>query len=379
MSRFAVNPKWLVYLPPTMAPPETSQRPDYLEHPDEAFAYFRDEGVERVVCEQKYMGSRAVVVLRRDEEAARRRFGVEGAGAGVCYTRAGRPFFHEPEMQTAFLERLRAAMDASGFWSRHETNWAVLDCELTPWSAKAQELLRSQYAATGSAATAGLGAAVSALESAFGDCGDVADLLDRYKRRVERAQRFIESYRRYCWPVASLDDYKLAPFHLLATEGAVHTDKSHVWHMDELARSCEQEPGLLLATPYRTVELADAAQVEQATQWWVELTGAGGEGMVVKPESYVVKGSRGLAQPAVKCRGREYLRIIYGAEYTDEQSLAKLRRRSLGRKRSLAIRELCLGLEALERFVRREPSAAARRIGHLGDLGRQGANDPRDA
>src|SRR5262249_42095550 len=63
MSRFAANPKWLIYLPPTMSPCETTGEPGLLEHPAEAFAYYRSQGVPRVVCEEKHMGSRAVVIV----------------------------------------------------------------------------------------------------------------------------------------------------------------------------------------------------------------------------------------------------------------------------------------------------------------------------
>ena len=56
-----------------------------------------------------------------------------------------------------------------------------------------------------------------------------------------------------------------------------------------------------------------------------------------------------------KQRGREYLRIIYGPEYTAAENLERLRARGLSRKRSLALREFALGIEALERFVRKEP------------------------
>ncbi len=85
------------------------------------------------------------------------------------------------------------------------------------------------------------------------------------------------------------------------------------------------------------------------------MTGAGGEGMVVKPMSFVAHGRKGIVQPGVKCRGREYLRIIYGPEYADPSQLERLRGRGLGRKRSLAVREFALGVEGLERFVRGEP------------------------
>lgn len=359
MSRFAATPKWLVYLPPTMSPSETSSRPGYLEHPDEAFSYFRSQGVPQVVCEEKHMGSRAVIVACRDEEAGRDRFGVED-GAGIVVTRTGRKFFSDDDMEQVVLQRVRDALTSAGFWEEFNTTWTVLDCELMPWSAKAQELLKSQYAAVGAAANAALPSVMNALSTARarldGDESSALDELhDDFAGRQESAQLFVESYRNYCWPVKSVDDFKLAPFHLLATEGCVHAQQNHRWHMEALAGVCEHDSDLLLATPYRVVDVTDPGQVEQATMWWNELTNQGGEGMVVKPLDFIAKGKKGLLQPAVKCRGREYLRIIYGPDYTHGDNLTRLRNRGLGAKRSLAIREFALGIEALERFVRREP------------------------
>lgn len=153
----------------------------------------------------------------------------------------------------------------------------------------------------------------------------------------------------------SLTDLKLAPFHVLATEGRVHIDKPHPWHMETLARLCRHDPEILLATPYHVVAVTDPASEAAGTAWWEHLTQQGGEGMVVKPFDFVVHGSRGLVQPAVKCRGREYLRIIYGPEYTRPEQLGRLRHRGLSTKRSLALWEFALGIEALERFVSHEP------------------------
>ena len=150
----------------------------------------------------------------------------------------------------------------------------------------------------------------------------------------------------------AVDDLKLAPFHLLATEGKVHVDQSNDWHMQTLAKLAG---GILVATPSQIVEVTNAESEASAIRWWEELTARGGEGMVVKPLDFVAKGKRGLIQPAVKCRGREYLRIIYGPEYTAPGNLDRLRSRGLNAKRSLALREFALGIEALERFVRREP------------------------
>jgi protein phosphatase len=166
--------------------------------------------------------------------------------------------------------------------------------------------------------------------------------------------QYVDAYRQYCWKVNAVSDLKLAPFHLLASEGKVHVDKDHLWHMDTLEKlAMEGTP--LMATAHLSVDLTDGASVERGIKWWEELTGRGGEGMVIKPLEFSVRGKRGLVQPAVKCRGKEYLRIIYGPEYTAEANLSRLRNRGLAYKRSLALREFALGIESLERFVRKEP------------------------
>ncbi|WP_460677113.1 polynucleotide kinase-phosphatase [Hymenobacter coalescens] len=359
MSRFALNPKWLLYLPPTMSPSETSALPELLEHPAEAFDYFRRQGQERVVCEEKHMGSRVVLVLARDEEAARRRFGVVGEGPGKCYTRTGRNFFADAALEAAFLGRLQQALTASGFWEQFGTDWLCLDAELLPWSAKAQELIKNQYAAVAAAATAALPEAAAVLsQAATRGLDGVEALLARTTARQAAAEHYAAAYRRYCWPVDSLADLRLAPFHLLATEGRTYFDKDHAWHMETLRTLCRADEGLLRATPYRVVHLNDIADVEAATQWWTDLTAAGGEGMVVKPYDFIPAGRKNLVQPALKCRGREYLRIIYGPDYLLPGNLERLRERNVKGKRNLALREFALGVEGLERFVAGQPLRA---------------------
>jgi len=354
MSRFATNPKWLVYLPPTMSPTETSTREGYLEYPDEGFAYFRNNGVGQVVCEEKHMGSRAVVVVCRDESVAERRFGVSGDGRGIIYTRTGRRFFDDNPTETALLDVFADAFDKSGLWEELKTDWAVLDCELMPWSAKAQELLRRQYAAVGCAADASTAFLKDRL--AMTTVEGVQAIADRLEERRTMAGDFVEAYRRYCWTVNGLEDFKIAPFHLLATEGKTYHDQNHLWHMETLTRLCDaDERKVLFTTRYRLVDTTDAEAVQAACLWWEEMTAGGEEGMVIKPLDFVVKGPKGLIQPAVKCRGREYLRIIYGPEYTRPQHLERLRKRGLTRKRGLAISELALGLEGLRRLVDKEP------------------------
>lgn len=211
VSRFAAHPKWLIYLPPTMSPSETSSLEGFLEHPREALDYYRRVGITQVVCEEKHMGSRAVVVIARDESAAVRRFGIEGQGRGIIYTRTGRRFFNDAELERQLLDRLGEALSRAGFWEEFQTDWIVLDCELMPWSLKARDLLTRQYAAVGAASRTMLAEAHDILISAAARGLEMGELPAEYARRAMDAHRFTDAYRRYCWPVTGIDDLRLAP------------------------------------------------------------------------------------------------------------------------------------------------------------------------
>lgn len=301
------------------------------------------------------MGSRAVAVVCRDAEVARDRFGIDDGATGAIYTRTGRPFLDSSTETEMALARIRAAVESAGLWEDLETGWLVLDCELLPWSAKAIELIRRQYAAVGAAATTGLAAAIATLERGSTRGLDVGSLIASQRHRLDHVEHYIDAYRRYVWPVNGVVDLRLAPFHVLAAESGVFVDRDHGWHLDRCDRLGAAAPDWFERTDRLVVDVTDAESQAAGAGWWEQLTAAGGEGMVVKPLSFVARGHKGLVQPGIKCRGREYLRIIYGPEYADPSQIDRLRCRSLGRKRSLAIREFGLGVEALERFVRREP------------------------
>lgn len=355
LSRFAIDPRWLIYLPPTMAPTATSTRTELLEYPSEAFAAYRRDGLAEVICEEKHMGSRAVVVVCRDDEVAARRFQIDDPIGGAVYTRTGRAFFSDPTWQAALIERARAAVGAAGLWEELDTDWLALDAELLPWSAKAGDLLREQYAAVGAAGRTAMGRGSQLLAAGVGRGVGVEDLARRTDARALAVDRFADAYRRYCWPVDSPADLQLAPFVLLAAEGGVLAGRDHRWHMAMADRLAAADTSFFRPTRNLVVDLSDPTSEAAAVEWWEALVAAGGEGMVVKPVESIATGKRGLVQPGIKCRGPEYLRIIYGPEYLLPDNLERLRERGLGKKRSLAQREFALGVEALERFVAGEP------------------------
>ena len=382
MSRFAIDPRWLLYLPPTMSPVTTAPGGDLLEHPAQAFAAYKDAGVRDVVCEEKHMGSRAVVLVCRSEADAVARFGVSpGMGAGAVWTRTGRPFFG-PALTSELLDRVRAAAASAGLFDELSTSWLLLDAELLPWSAKAGQLLRDQYASVGAAARAALpgrghrlsrpwprpgptaagarparwcGGRPGCRDGGRAEGGTLAALLARTRSRLANADGFAAAYQRYCWPVEGLTGVRLAPFVVLGSEGATHAGRPHSWHLTVAARLAAADAELFTVTRHVFADTSDPASCSAATDWWTTLTEAGGEGMVVKPADGLLRGPKGLPQPGLKVRGREYLRIIYGPDYTEPANLAKLRSRSVGRKRSLALREYALGLAGLDRVAGGEP------------------------
>jgi protein phosphatase len=354
MSRFAIAPQWLVYLPPTMSPSETSAAEGWLERPEEAFGYFRKQGVAEVVCEEKHMGSRAVIALCRTGAVARTRFGTSGDDTGTIWTRTGRAFFADRDMTEGVLARLRQALEVAGLWDELETDWVLLDAEIMPWSAKASSLIESQYAPVAVSSRAGLDAALEAMALAEARGVVPGELRERFQARRACADAYGRAWAPFVWPVSGLDDLRVAPFHLLASEGRVWFDRDHGFHMG-LADRLASAGGIVTATRWRSVSLEDTKACEAAFEWWESMTASGGEGMVVKPREFVVRGPKGLVQPALKVRGSEYLRIIYGPEYDLPENLVRLRDRGVGGKRNLALREFALGHEALRRFVAREP------------------------
>ncbi|HEY9290604.1 MAG TPA: polynucleotide kinase-phosphatase [Microlunatus sp.] len=354
MSRFALHPRWLGYLPPTMAPAPATGRDDHLEFPDAAFDAYAKAAVQQVMCEEKHMGSRAVIMVCADDEVARRRFGPDTERTGVIYTRTGRAMAGIDETEE-LLSKIRKALSAAGIWAELDTDWLLLDAELLPWSVKADELIRDQYAATGVATELALSAAHDQLTRAARRGLDVAELISRTEERRQTTERFVQAYRRYQWPTTGWQGVQLAVFQLLAAGEQTFEERDHGWHLALADRLTAADPGLFRTTRRLLVDTSSASSIADGIDWWTEVTATGGEGMVVKPYANLSRSAEGLVQPGLKVRGREYLRLIYGPDYLDPVQLTRLKQRRLGHKRSLALREYALGLEALRRLAAAEP------------------------
>lgn len=361
MGRYGMDPRWLIYLPPTMSPCKTSPLPDYLEHPAEALAYYRKMGVTRIICEEKHMGSRAVAIVCKNLEAAKR-INKDAREKGVIYTRSGRPFFQgrQKNLSVQLLDRLAAALDKSGFWDNYKTDWVCLDCEILPWSLKSSGLIKSQYVPFGKAGVMGMEDSLSALEKfarekkllPFSNDKAFHMLRNNLLKKLENMKKYNQVWQAYWWDVGSVDDIGLSPFHILATVGKVWHDVSHPAQLAVIGQYLGKTKNYV-RTRNIVLNLDAPDSGDMALEFWKDLTESGAEGMVVKPVQFVAYSGENLVQPAIKCRGREYLRMIYAPDYLD--NLADFKSRNLAAKRKRALLEYALGLEALDRFVKQEP------------------------
>jgi len=294
-------------------------------------------------------------VVCKSAQAAAKRFGVEDGKTGVVYTRTGRAYFNDDQTEALVIARVAAAFEAAGLWQELATDWALLDAELMPWSDKAQTMIDSQYFATASAASLSAQALIQATSNVV-SVPELRALHDTAQQQLANADAMQRAIQSYCWPVQSIEDYKIAPFHLLAVEDKVFADQTHVWHMELLERLTAKD-GMLSITGWKSLRLDNEEDCANLTSWWLEHTGKGGEGLVLKPLAFTLQGEKGLIQPAMKVRGKEYLRIIYGPDYDMPDNIERLRERGLGRKFSLAEREFLVGMEGLHRFVEGRPLA----------------------
>ncbi|WJZ00469.1 Bis(5'-nucleosyl)-tetraphosphatase PrpE [asymmetrical] [Corynebacterium hansenii] len=367
LSRFAMPPAKIIYLPPTMAPAPSSSVAGYLEHPTEALAHFRSHGVKEVVCEEKHMGSRAVAVLHRGSPES-----------SYLYTRTGRSI-DGPRVRELITSVLASA-DASGLWTEgnegggtaghaphgEPADVAVLDCELLPWSFTAMDLIRDDFAGPAAAGESSLSLAAAAFSEANHvidgpDAGKAAAVAGQIEERLGELGAFRDAYRSYSAPAEA--PVQLAPFAVLAVGSRLTATRPHRWHLGVIDRlisaSSEVCDGSPQDSPFRETRRmfasTDPDSVDPVTAWWLDLTSAGGEGMVMKPAETVSRHGGKLVQPGMKVRGREYLRIIYGPDYLRPERLERLRRRNANRKMGNALTEYALGIEALSRWCAGKP------------------------
>ncbi|WP_107840840.1 polynucleotide kinase-phosphatase [Metasolibacillus meyeri] len=349
VSHYTVPMEQLIYIPPTMSPtPQTSQLEEYLEHPAEAFAYYKKYGFTELIAEKKHMGSRAVLLLFKNKQIAKE--WVDKETLGIITTRSGRAFF-DANAHEIIVQKLHTELVAKNYFEKMATDFVLLDAEILPWNLKAQSLIDEQYAHVAEHALMDRQKLATKLQTTL---VDVAEWQNQYKELLRNAVRFDAIYQNYCWSVDDLAAIQIAPFHILAHSNETCFHQSHPWHM-EMNHWLAQDSSIFIATDYQII--TNEQDEQKVIAWWEEMTAVGHEGIVIKPLTFIPKNKGRLIQPAIKVRGREYLRIIYGMDYTDPKQLTQLKKRNPSKKMKHALQEFALGLEGIERFVQKESMA----------------------
>ena len=353
MARFSINPKLLIYLPPTVSPGPSCTEGNLLERPEEVLDQYVRDGISRVVAEEKHMGSRALILVGKSSQAIEARFGADYGAGGVVYSRTGRRFFNDAALEAEILERIRRNIESARIWEELDTEWILLDAEIMPWSLKAQGLIRRHYAPVGAAGQNTLDQAMNLLHQAEAKGLEVGDMIAKCQQRLENIQSYRQAYQHYFWPTENADDISIAPFHLLTGQQGPLTGQNNAWHMEMVSRMAAHQPAekrILTATQWTEGDPADEDDRQRIRQLWDDVIEKGGEGLVIKSLEFEPRGNSHMAQPAIKVRGPQYLRIIYGPDYDMPGNIERLRRRRLRGKQNMAVREFALGLEGLERF-----------------------------
>ena len=277
MSRFAIDPRWLVYLPPTMSPTATSQRAGPARAPR--------GGVRLVPLGRRRRRSsarRSTWARARSSSSAatpaspRDRFGVDSGETGAIYTRTGRPFFDDAARPRPLGSRARRGRRAPACGTSSAPDWLVLDCELLPWSAKAMELIQRQYAPVGAAARAGLTATLATLERGRRARRSTSANSPSAARAAPSRTSTATSTRTAATAGRSngVDDLRLAPFHVLAAEAGVFVDRDHAWHMDRCDRLVAADPVWFARAPSAGRRRHRRGSQAAGVAWWEELTAA---------------------------------------------------------------------------------------------------------
>lgn len=348
-SHYTLPLEQVIYIPPTMSPtPQTSALPDYLEHPADAFHYYKKNGIQKLIAQKKHMGSRAVIFIAKNKEVAKEL--INSDSLGYITTRTGRAFFEQKEQQQ-MVENIHAELVGKNYFEQFNTNFVLMDAEILPWNLKAQSLIDQQYETVAENALMDRYKLIEKLKAT--EHVDVTSWMEEYTDKYKNAARFDAVFKNYCWPTNELSGIQIAPFHILAHSSSANFHQSHSWHMKMNAYLAENS-SLFIATEYRLIESEQDEQ--EVINWWKDMTENGHEGIVIKPFDFLAYHKGKLLQPAIKVRGREYLRIIYGMDYTNEDTMKKLKQRNPSRKMKNALLEFKLGLEGISRFVSLESS-----------------------
>lgn len=344
LSRFGVDPRWLVYVPSSPSPVDPSHRPGVLEHVEDALAYYQRHGIEHLVCQEKHAGIPVVVIVCRNESTARTVFGTADGRAGIVYSSGGRNIFSDRNAEDQWMQQCRDAAEKANLFATHGPFLVFEATLLAPPPAPAETREELTFDAMQEAIARAVARGI--------DMGPLATRLER--RRQGLAERTHVFHRR-AQIHADGNSPRLVPLRMLATRELSWFDKPSGEHEAVFERFIQADESLFIGRTVFEVHLENPADVERALKTWDEWFTAGRDGMIVRPNSFRRNQRPGIVLPALECRSSDLLRLLYGPEYDLAENLERLRRRSLSALRFRTLQQFVLGMESVVQFVEQEP------------------------
>lgn len=351
LSDSSVDPRWLIYIPPSIAICSPSQRAGLLEHPSDVLQFYRSAGLP-VVMEEMHFGVRAVFIIGRTDAACDARFGV--AAPGMIYDGQGKAFF-EPRLQEPAILLARETLERAGAFERLGAELLIFEALVQPWSLKRQEYMARQALPAATALLGSRGRALEALELAMQRRIPVKALRDAAARDREAALQAQKALQSCTWPVKGIEQVKIVPIQLLASDRTTYVQQDRRWQVTELERWCQESPQFVKC---RRVFVSGHDQERAALELWDTLQQGRGAGMVARTLDAMPRQGGRLEVPVMKIRSRDFLRVVYGPQYLNPDMLQWLRERPVRQLRAVSARECALAAEGLELFVQGSGFAA---------------------
>lgn len=290
----------------TMSPSKATDK--QLEPIETAIDYFYTQGIDKVIIQPKYMGSRLQVYLFRNKDK------------DFAITRSGHKIAYSNDMQKVF-DKLHEKFDKEIFWKEK----IIFDGELLPWSLIAKDLIDKEFLQYGQSVKKEINLLHE--DTVFKNF----NLNDNLDKKLAMIDTFIE--QAHWFGKSGEVEYK--PFSILKVDNEIWVGKNQ----EEVFKMLGNEPYLVVDTSKESY--TPAREFFENLTKKIHDKNLGNEGVVVKPLIY----KPGVA-PYMKVRNEQYLHLIYGYDYLLNYQ-EKLKTKRIGKKLELSIKEYELGIKML--------------------------------
>ncbi|MBL1223579.1 metallophosphoesterase [Enterococcus sp. BWR-S5] len=319
------------YLSGTMSPSAADLEKNELESLEQGLNYFKENGVNKVVLQPKYMGSRCNIYLSKDIDQ--------------CFAISRNGYIIQRLDLTAVYQQLLQKFEA--YMTENDIETLLLDGELMPWSAMGQGLIEKEYQPIALGIEKELAMLQESgfeqtyqqaiqkmaeteykkdwhhkdkktLSTLYGSyaAGQFGLLTETEKRQVPMVEQevYLETYKKQIELYGYEGELIYKPFNLLKIIYTDGQEEIPAWATSAVYPWLSEDPYLVL-------DLTQDTALEEAQSYFQTITVENQmEGVVIKPDTT----DNDKTAPFMKVRNTDYLTLIYGYDYLSEKRYSKL-------------------------------------------------------